>query len=237
MISRQRREVTSRAVHVVVIVRVMSRVVVGGIEILTLNLSSGLGQDRNVSAAVVVVNGRVRESKGSVRVGRRDIGRSQCGGGSRADRLGSRRRRHHRLGVHVRRENLMLLVLVLVLLMVLGLVLLALVSSSRVGVVVNPRVSSQLIRAGELLAAARKLAGMRLLSRVSADVSSLVLQAVEGLLAERALVGSRELIGSLRGLGAGQRPVGLDDGDCCGSHVAVNLMVFFEVLLSGCCGI
>lgn len=75
--------------------------------------------------------------------------------------------------------------------------LLALVASPRVGVAVYPRVPGQLIRAGELLAAARELAGVRLLAGVGADVSGLVLQTVEGLVAERALVGARELVGRL----------------------------------------
>ena len=119
------------------------------------------------------------------------------------------------------------------LLLVLLLVLLALVAPSRVGVVVNPRVPSQLIRAGELLAASRELAGVGLLSSVSADVSSLMLQTVKGLLAERALVGSRKLVGVLRGLGSGQRPIGLDNGDCSGSH----LDVVVQVLGSRCCRI
>lgn len=80
-------------------------------------------------------------------------------------------------------------------LLVLLLVLLCLVASSRVGVVVNPRVSSQFVRARKLLAAARELAGVGFLSSVGADVSSLVLKTVEGLLTERALVGSGQLIG------------------------------------------
>ena len=69
--------------------------------------------------------------------------------------------------------------------------LLTLVASSRVRVVVNARVTGQLIRAGELLGAPGELAGMGFLSSVSTNVSRLVLQAVEGLLAEGALVRSR----------------------------------------------
>jgi len=128
----------------------------------------------------------------------------------------------------MRRKALMLLVLVLLL------VLLAFVAPSRVGVVVNPRVSSQLVRAGELLAAPRELAGVRLLSGVSANVSSLVLQAVEGLLAERALIRSGKLIRVIRSLGARKRPIGLDDSNCGGSHFDVG---FVEVAGRRCCGI
>lgn len=66
VISRQRREVTSRAVHVVV-VRMMSgvaAVVVGrGSESLTLNLISRLCKNRDIAISVVIVNSRVRESK------------------------------------------------------------------------------------------------------------------------------------------------------------------------------
>lgn len=122
----------------------------------------------------------------------------------------------------------MLLVLVLLL------VLLAFVAPSRVGVVVNPRVSSQLVRAGELLAASGELASVRLLSGVSANVSSLMLQAVECLLAERALVRSGKLIGVVRNLGARKRPIGLDNSNCGGSHFDVRLV---KVLGRRCCGI
>jgi len=59
---------------------------------------------------------------------------------------------------------------------------------------VNARVAGELIRSRELLAAAGELAGVRLLASVSADVSSLMLEAVEGLIAERALVRSGQLI-------------------------------------------
>jgi hypothetical protein len=195
---------------------------------LTLNLGSRLGKNGDIAVAVVVVevNGRVGESKTRVAVGRRDIGRGQGGSRRRADALGSGRRRHHRLRVHMRRKALVLLVLLLM--------LLALVAPSRIGVVMNPRVSSQLVRARELLAASRELASVGLLSGVSADVSSLVLQAVECLLAERALVRSRELIGVIRRLGARERPVGLDDSNCGGSHLNVG---FVQILGRWGCGI
>lgn len=68
-----------------------------------------------------------------------------------------------------------------------------LVPSARVGVVVYPRVARQLVGATEALGAARELAGVRLLARVGADVSGLVLEAVEGLVAQRALVGARQV--------------------------------------------
>jgi len=112
-------------------------------------------------------------------------------------------------------------------------VLLSLVASPRVGVVVNAGMAGELIGARELLAAAGELAGMRLLASVSADVTSLVLEAVEGLIAERALVRSRQLVGGIRRLGAGERPVRFDNGHCRGSHVAVSLGPF-AVRLSRC---
>jgi len=89
----------------------------------------------------------------------------------------------------MRREALVLLVLMLVLLMLLGLV-----ASPGVGVVVNAGVTSEFVRARKLLATTRELAGVRLLACVGADVTSLVLKAVEGLIAKRALVGSRQLV-------------------------------------------
>jgi hypothetical protein len=122
-------------------------------------------------------------------------------------------------------------VLVLLVLMLLSM-LLGLVASPRVGVVVNAGMAGELIGARELLAAAGELAGMRLLASVSADVTSLVLQAVEGLIAERTLVRSRQLVGGIRCLGTGKRPVRFDDGHCCGSHVAV--LGPFVVRLSRC---
>lgn len=190
----ERWEVASGAVHSVAVVGVVTRVVVRrSSEGLTLNLSSGLGQHGNVTTSVVV-NSRDGKSKCRVRVGRRDIGGGQSGCGSRADGLGSGRRRHHSIGKHVRREALLLVHLMLLLLLVL---LSSLVASPRVRVVVNTGVAGELIRARELLAAAGELAGMRLLASVSADVSSLMLETVEGLVAERALVRSRQLVGAL----------------------------------------
>lgn len=66
VVSRQRREVASRAVHVVE-VRMMSgvaAVVVGrSSESLTLNLMSSLGKNRDIAISVVIVNSRVGESK------------------------------------------------------------------------------------------------------------------------------------------------------------------------------
>lgn len=72
-----------------------------------------------------------------------------------------------------------------------------LVASSRVGVVVYPRVPGELVGAGEALRAAWELAGVRLLAGVSADVPRLVLEAVEGLLAERTLVGTGQVCSRL----------------------------------------
>ena len=68
-----------------------------------------------------------------------------------------------------------------------------LVATARVGVVVNARVTSQLIGTTEALCAARELAGVGLLASVSADVTSLVLEAVEGLVAQRTLVRTRQV--------------------------------------------
>lgn len=48
----------------------------------------------------------------------------------------------------------------------------------------------QLVRSAESLCTSGELAGVWLLARVSTDVSCLVFESVEGLVAERALVGS-----------------------------------------------
>jgi len=57
--------------------------------------------------------------------------------------------------------------------------ILSLVSSPRVWVIVNARVTRQFIRATESLGASWELAGMGLLSCVRPDVSRLMLEAVE----------------------------------------------------------
>jgi hypothetical protein len=62
-------------------------------------------------------------------------------------------------------------------------------ASSRVWIVVDPRVSSELVGSAEALRAARELAGVRLLTGMGADVPGLVFQAVKGLLADGTLVG------------------------------------------------
>lgn len=153
---------------------------------LALDLVRSLGQDGNVHVGVglggapIVVESRVRrQRKRGVGVRRRDVGRRQARSGRRADRLG---RWHHVLRVHVRLGSRVVLVL----------------SSPRVGVAVDSRVTGQLVRAGELLAAARELASVRLLARVGANVSRLMLEAVESLVAERALVGTGQLARRLR---------------------------------------
>jgi hypothetical protein len=57
----------------------------------------------------------------------------------------------------------------------------------------DPRVPGQLVGSGEALGAALELAGVRLLAGMGSNVSGLVLEAVEGLVAERALVGTGEI--------------------------------------------
>jgi hypothetical protein len=66
--------------------------------------------------------------------------------------------------------------------------MLGLVASTGVGVVVNARVTSQLVGAAEALCAARELAGMGLFTGVRPNVTSLVLEAVECTVAKRTLV-------------------------------------------------
>lgn len=64
---------------------------------------------------------------------------------------------------------------------------------SGVRVVVDARVTGQLVGAREALGAAGELAGVRLLARMRADVPRLVLEAVEGLVTEGAFVGARQV--------------------------------------------
>lgn len=228
VVGREASRVAAR-VHAGAVVGVMAGAVAVAV-VLALDLVSSLCQHGDVAVAVVVVNRRLGRGKRGKRVRRGDVWRGQGRSGSGADGLG-RRRRHQALRVHVRWQALVhgmlmlemrLLVLLRELLLVVMLLLGSLVAATRVGVVVNSRVAGELVGAGELLAAAGELAGVRLLASVGADVSRLVLEAVEGLVTEGALVGARQLVGgALGGLGTGERAVGLDDGDSCGSHVCV----------------
>lgn len=97
--------------------------------------------------------------------------------------------------------------------------LLVLVTPPRVGIVVNSGVSGKLVRAGEALGAAMKLAGVRLLAGMRADVPGLVLEAVEGLVAQRALVGPGQ-IRALVGVRAGHH----GRHHAHGSHLSVALV-------------
>lgn len=72
--------------------------------------------------------------------------------------------------------------------------MLGLVIPSGIRVVVDSRVTGELIGATKAFGAARELAGMRLLTRVRANVSGLMLQAVEGTVAKGALVRAREIL-------------------------------------------
>jgi hypothetical protein len=72
-----------------------------------------------------------------------------------------------------------------------------LVASPRVGVVVYPRVTGELIRAAETFRASRKGAGMGLLASMCPDMAGLVLETVKGLLTQRALVRAREVLTSI----------------------------------------
>lgn len=74
---------------------------------------------------------------------------------------------------------------------------LGLVAAARVGVVVDSRVARELVRTAEALRAAGELASVRLLARVRPNVTSLVLETVEGTVAERTFVGPGEVLADL----------------------------------------
>lgn len=86
------------------------------------------------------------------------------------------------------------MVVMVVVMMLLLLMMLTLVATTRVGVVVDSRVSGQFIGARKLFAATRELAGVWLLTRVSADMSCLVFEAMECLVTERTFVRAGKLI-------------------------------------------
>jgi len=74
---------------------------------------------------------------------------------------------------------------------------LSLVAATRVGVVVNARVASKFVGATEALCAAGELAGMRLLTGMGANMTSLMLQAVESPVAKRTFIGTRQILTDL----------------------------------------
>ena len=121
-----------------------------------------------------------------IRVRRRHIGRTDLG-----DRGGSRhglgRRWHHtctvgtiRIQVASRSSSGQVVLLV------------SLVAPSRVRVVVNARVAGELVGAAEAFRAAGELAGVRFLTGVRPDVSSLMLQSMERTVTERTFVRTRQ---------------------------------------------
>jgi hypothetical protein len=234
MVGRKRGQVASRAVHPVAKVRVMTVVVVvmrRSCQGLAFNLSSSFGQHGNVTTSVVV-NCRGGQGKSRIRVRRRHIRWGQSRARGRANGLGSGRRRHHSIRKHMMGDALLVH---LMLLLLVGLS--SLVASPWVGVVVNARVTSELIRSRELLAATGELAGVRLLASVSSDVTSLVLQTMKGLITERALVGSGQLVGVLRRLATWKGSIGLNNCHCCCCHLDVALLGFLDFLFSRCCGV
>ena len=70
----------------------------------------------------------------------------------------------------------------------------SLVAPSRVGIIVYPRVSSQLIGPAEAFGAAGERAYVWFLPRVGSYVSRLMFEAVKGLFAEGAFVGSGQVL-------------------------------------------
>lgn len=215
MVSRERRKTASR-VRVVAVrmgsvcVSAGKTHVVRGERVFALDLRGGGRQEVNVHGVVETggaeipahitrqVRARVACVGAGVRMRRRHVGRGELRGGSRVRQAVHLGRRGHHV-VHLLHD------LVLSLVHDSGLSGggsgsscssgggMLLVTASRVGVVVDARVTGQLVRAAEALCAARELAGVRLLASVSADVTGLMLEAVEGLVAQRTLVGTRQV--------------------------------------------
>lgn len=73
------------------------------------------------------------------------------------------------------------------------------VAPSRVGVVVYPRMPRQLIGPTEAFRTPWKLAAVWLFARMCSDVSCLMFQAVECLIAQRALVWARQVLSLIVG--------------------------------------
>jgi hypothetical protein len=105
--------------------------------------------------------------------------------------------------------------------------LLCLVTSPRVWVVVYPGMSGELVGSRELLCASRKLARVRLLSRMRPDVSGLMLEAMEGFVAKRTLVRSWQVLSVLPMLAPDHGGHHADRGHFCFS---LFLFYLFELL-------
>ena len=99
--------------------------------------------------------------------------------------------------------------------------MLRLIAAPRVGVVVNPRVTSQLIRAAKALGASGELASVWLLAGMGTDVTSLVFQTVEGTVTERTLVWARQVLANFFGRRTGTLHQGRQESHG-GSHCRVS---------------
>lgn len=99
--------------------------------------------------------------------------------------------------------------------------MLRLIAAPRVGVVVNSRVTSQLIRAAEALGATGELASVRLLTGMGSNVTGLVFQTVEGTVTERTLVWSRQVLANFFGRRTGTLHQGRQESHG-GSHCRVS---------------
>jgi len=204
-VGRERGEVIPAAVTAVAVVWVVSAgsvVRMMGGEHAALAFDLGCGGGQHVDGAVIrapSLTPAVVSHAGSVVLGvagkgvrRGDVGRANGGGrgGSRHVLVG----RGHHLGhggavLHAILDGLVHL--------------LCLVTPSRVGVVVYPRVAGQLVGAGEAFGAAVELAGVRLLAGMGANVSGLMLETVEGFIAQGTLVGSGQILSVLAVLAHG----------------------------------
>lgn len=89
-----------------------------------------------------------------------------------------------------------------------------------IGIVMDARVSGQLVGAAEALAASRELTGMRLLSGVSTDMPGLMFETVKGSIAKGAFVGTRKVLPLVGIVWTGQGGGHHADG---GGHVGVGL--------------
>lgn len=89
-----------------------------------------------------------------------------------------------------------------------------------IGIVMNARMSGQLVGAAKALAASRELTGMRLLSSVSTDMPGLMFETVKGSIAQGALVWTRKVLPLVGTVWTGQSGRHHADG---GGHVGVGL--------------
>ena len=105
------------------------------------------------------------------------------------------------------------------------------VAPPRVGVVVNPRVAGQFVRATEAFGTAGKHASMWLFPRMGSNMSGLMFQPMKSLITQRTFVRSREILPSVVGNAIQQRWDPAHNGHRIGVFVVPKAVVVVVVVM------